>query len=124
MATAMAKVRGLGSAKEGIGHWKLQRITAIGNAVLALWLLINLLSLGYAGYEDYVAWLSSPINAALMCLLSISLFWHAKLGLQVVVEDYIHQEGLRIGLLLLLTLFAWAGSAICVVSVIRILVMG
>jgi len=89
--TSIGRVRGLGSAHEGAHHWLLQRFTAIGNLVLVLFLLVSFLLLPAYDYGTVTGWLSSPIAAAALILLIVSTFWHARLGLQVLIEDYIHE---------------------------------
>lgn len=88
--TPMARARGLGSAKEGVQAWWLERVTAVALVPLTLWLAVSLIALSDDPYGTVVAWLSSPIAALLMVLLLIALFTHLALGLCVVVEDYIH----------------------------------
>ena len=84
------RVRGLGTAKHGTHHWLVQRFTAIGNLLLVLWLGISILLLPNMSYVTVVEWISSPVSATAMALLIISTFWHARLGMQVMVEDYVH----------------------------------
>ena len=108
--TSIGRVRGLGSAHEGAHHWLLQRFTAIGNLVLVLFLLVSFLMLPAYDYATMTGWLSSPIAAAALILLIVSTFWHARLGLQVLIEDYIHQGGSRFALIALLNLVAVAGA--------------
>lgn len=109
--TSLGRVRGLGSAHEGAHHWLVQRTTAIGNLVLMSWLLISFLMLGDFSYSSVTGWLSQPIAAVPMMLLVISLFYHAKLGLQVLIEDYIHDAGSKFGLLSALNLTAFGAGA-------------
>ena len=108
--TSIGRVRGLGSAHEGAHHWLLQRFTAIGNLVLVLFLLVSFLMLPAYDYATMTGWLSSPIAAAALILLIVSTFWHARLGLQVLIEDYIHQGGSRFALIALLNLVAVSGA--------------
>jgi succinate dehydrogenase / fumarate reductase membrane anchor subunit len=117
--TPIARTRGLGAAKGGLGHWTMQRLTAIGNVVLAAWFLISAIGLVGAGYEETRAWLASPIAASLMILLIASAFYHAKLGVQVVIEDYVHHEGLKLASLTALTLVVIALGATCIVAVLK-----
>jgi succinate dehydrogenase / fumarate reductase, membrane anchor subunit len=92
----LAKVRGLGSAKEGTAHWWMQRVTAVALIPLSFWLIIFLdLSLN-APYQETVAWLVSPINTVCIVAWILAVFYHAALGLQVVIEDYIAAEGVKI----------------------------
>ena len=107
MRTAIGSVRGLGSAREGVGHWKMQRLTAIGGVLLAIWFVISALSLAGAGYAEVRAWLARPVNTTLMLLLVVSMWWHAKLGVQVVIEDYVHNEGAKVASMVVLVLLTW-----------------
>lgn len=111
--TRLGQVRGLGSARHGSGHWWTQRITAVGNLMLILWLIISLLRLPSLEHAVVVAWLSSPFAAIPMALIVINTFWHFRLGLQVVIEDYVH-GGMRVvalGILYVWT-FAMGGAAL------------
>lgn len=89
--------RGLGSTGHGTEHWMHQRVTAISNFLLMVWLVWSFVShqLSGASYEEFTAWLSAPLNAILMILAVISVFYHAALGAQVVVEDYISNEAFK-----------------------------
>ncbi len=92
----LAKAVGLGSAKTGTSHWWMQRVTAVALVPLSFWLIIFLdLSLN-APYQEMVAWLSSPLNTLGMVAWLLAVFYHAALGLQVVIEDYIAAEGVKI----------------------------
>jgi len=92
----LAKAVGLGSAKTGTSHWWMQRVTAVALVPLSFWLIIFLdLSLN-APYQETVAWLSSPLNTLGMVAWLLAVFYHAALGLQVVIEDYIAAEGIKI----------------------------
>ena len=118
--TSIGRVRGLGSAHEGAHHWLVQRFTAIGNLVLVLFLLVSFLMLPAYDYGTMTGWLSSPIAAAALILLIVSTFWHARLGLQVLIEDYIHEGGSRFALIALLNLVAVAGAVFgifCIASI-------
>ena len=118
--TSIGRVRGLGSAHEGAHHWLLQRFTAIGNLVLVLFLLVSFLMLPAYDYATMTGWPSSPIAAAALILLIVSTFWHARLGLQVLIEDYIHQGGSRFALIALLNLVAVSGAVFgifCIASI-------
>lgn len=115
--TSIGRVRGLGSAHHGAHHWLVQRTTAIGNVVLMAWLLASFMMLGDFGYESMVKWLTQPIAAVPMILLVISLFWHARLGLQVVIEDYVHDTGTKFAALSALTLATLGGGAFTIFSV-------
>ena len=122
--TALGKVRGLGSAHEGAHHWLLQRITAVSNLVLMTWLLVSFVTLDNFAYATVVGWLSQPLAAVPMILLAVSLFWHARLGLQILIEDYIHEPGTKFGLLAALNLVAIGGAAFAIFSVARVALVG
>jgi succinate dehydrogenase / fumarate reductase membrane anchor subunit len=120
LQTPIAKARGLGSAREGVGHWTLQRLTAIANVPLVLWFVFSAMALAGSTYAEVAAWLSSPLSATLMILLVASTFYHARLGLQVVIEDYVHHEGIRIGALAALTLVIILLAVACIVAVLKV----
>jgi succinate dehydrogenase / fumarate reductase membrane anchor subunit len=118
--TSIGKVRGLGSAHEGAHHWLVQRFTAIGNLVLMSWLLISFLMLSDLSYGTITAWIAKPIPATAMVLLVLSLFWHARLGLQVLIEDYVHEAGMKFAALTALNLAVIGGGAFAIFSVVRL----
>ncbi len=99
MRSPLGRASGLGSAKEGVGHWRLERVTAIALVPLTLWLVTSFITLTGSDYESFIVWLKSPFVALSMLLLLIALFTHLALGLQVVIEDYIH-SGAMIPLLI------------------------
>lgn len=115
--TSIGRVRGLGAAHEGPHHWLLQRFTAIGNIVLMTWLLASLALLGDYGYASVAKWLSQPVSATAMILLVTSLFWHARLGLQVLIEDYLHDAGTKFAAIAALNLATIGGGAFGIFSV-------
>jgi succinate dehydrogenase / fumarate reductase membrane anchor subunit len=100
MRSPLGRVVGLGSAKEGVDHWWRQRLTAVALVPLVLWFVIALVAHVGVGRREAVAWLGSPIPAILMVLLIGAGFYHAALGLQVVVEDYVHREWSKLTLLI------------------------
>ena len=116
----IVKARGLGSARAGVGHWTHQRLTAIANLLLVLWFLFSAIALAGAGYEEVRAWLASPLAATLMILLVISVFYHAPLGLQVVIEDYVQHPGLRIGALVAVRLVVAGLAVACIVAILMV----
>ncbi|MDT0574870.1 succinate dehydrogenase, hydrophobic membrane anchor protein [Croceicoccus sp. F390] len=117
--TRIGKVRGLGSAHQGTHHWLLQRFTAAGNLVLVLWLVFSLLLMPGYSYLAMASWLASPFAATAMVLLIISTFWHARLGMQVMLEDYVHGANRFVAILLLNLIFV-AAAVFGIVAVIRI----
>ncbi|WP_164117245.1 succinate dehydrogenase, hydrophobic membrane anchor protein [Sphingorhabdus sp. Alg239-R122] len=122
--TNLGRVRGLGSAGHGSHHWIMQRVTAVGNLILVLWFLITLAMMPSYDYDTMVAWLSSPLAAVPMILLLISVFWHLRMGLQVLMEDYVHDAGLKFGLTLLLNFYAIGGAALGIFAVAKIAFSG
>jgi len=116
----IARVRGLGAAREGVGHWTRQRLTAVSNLLLVLWFVFSAMALAGADYEQVRAWLASPLSASLMILLVISIVYHARLGVQVVIEDYVHHEGAKLGALAALTLVVVALAVACIVAVLKV----
>ena len=122
--TKIGKVRGLGSAREGSHHWLLQRYTAIGNLVLVVWFVISLAMLPDYSYATVAGWLSNPLAATALVLLVVSTFWHARLGVQVMIEDYVHDHANRFGIIVLLNLLFVAGAIFAIVSAIRIALGG
>ncbi len=91
----ISRARGLGAAKEGVAHWWMQRLTAVALVPLLLWLVASLIGLAGAGYDDVVAWVSTPWVTVLLIITLAVLFHHAQLGLQMVLEDYVHGEWLK-----------------------------
>ena len=122
--TSIGRVRGLGSAHEGVHHWLLQRFTAIGNLVLVLWLVGSLVLLPDLGYATVSGYLAEPLPATAMALLIVSTFWHARLGLQVLAEDYVHTGGNKFAVVLILNLAAVGGAMFGLVSIARIALSG
>lgn len=102
LESPLAKILGHGSAKGGTDHWWSQRVTAVALVPLSLWFVFALLGLSGFDYASVHAWLREPLNAVLLVLLLITLLYHSKLGLQVVVEDYVHSGLTKVPLLMLL----------------------
>ncbi len=117
--TSIGRVRGLGSAHEGTHHWWHQRLTAGFNLFLMAWLMFSIARLGAYDFASVHSWLRSTWVAIPMTLLIVSVFYHFRLGLQVVIEDYAHHEG-RIVLMVLLNLFTVATAATAIVAIFRV----
>lgn len=100
-SSELGRARGLGSAKEGVRHWWHQRLTAIALVPLLLWFVAALVARTGTDHANVVLWLGSPVTVGLMLLLVGATFWHMALGLQVVIEDYVHREALKLGLIIL-----------------------
>jgi succinate dehydrogenase / fumarate reductase membrane anchor subunit len=120
MSTGLGRVRGLGSAKQGAHHWWTQRLTAAGNLLLVSWFVISLIRLPDLSYAVVTDWLSAPLVAIAMILLSANVFWHIRLGLQVVVEDYVQNEASKLGMIVLINFFAIGAGAIAIFSIAKI----
>jgi succinate dehydrogenase / fumarate reductase membrane anchor subunit len=120
LRTPIARAKGLGSAKEGVSHWWAQRVTAVALVPLTLWFVVSVIDLAGADHAAVVSWLSSPLRAALAVLFLVVLFHHANLGLQVVIEDYVHHEGSKTAALLLVTFAIYLSAATAVIAVLKI----
>ena len=104
MRSHLGNVRGLGSAKNGTGHFWMQRVTAIALLPLTLWFVAALASEGAISYAEAMAWVQSPVTAVLLLALIAATFHHLQLGMQVVIEDYVHAEGAKIAGLIIVKL--------------------
>ena len=120
METPLSRVRGHGSARSGAHHWWLERLTSIATLVLFVWLIVSVLRLPSLDHKAVTSWLSDPLAAVPMLLLIVATFWHLKLGLQVVLEDYVHEEGMKLFSIVLLNFFVIAGGALALFSVLKI----
>ncbi len=117
------RVRGLGSAKHGAGHWWQQRMTAFVNIILMLWLVVSLVRLPNLDYGLVRGWMQSPFVAVPLALIVLNTFWHFKMGLQVVIEDYQHGAS-RVVFLGLLNIFTFGAGALALFSILKIAVTG
>jgi succinate dehydrogenase / fumarate reductase membrane anchor subunit len=124
LRSELGRVRGLGAAKEGVHHWWAQRVTAIALIPLSIWFVASIVFLTDVDYATAIQWLRSPITLGLMSLFLIALVYHAVLGLQVVVEDYIHAKPTKLILLLLIQFSGFALVAAGIVSMLLITIYG
>lgn len=120
LRSPLGKVRGLGSAKSGTHHWWMQKVTAIALIPLTVWFVSSVVQMTQADYATVVKWMSSPVVAVLMMLFIVTGIYHLKLGLQVIIEDYIHSEGQKHALLMLVTFGCVLISALAVFSILKI----
>jgi succinate dehydrogenase / fumarate reductase membrane anchor subunit len=120
LRTPLGRVRGLGSAKDGTHHWWMQRVTAIALIPLRLIFVAMLPMFAAAGYEGFVTMMRDPLVATLMALIVIAGIYHMKLGVQVVIEDYVHHEGVKTAMMLALTLGSFALAAASLVSILQL----
>jgi len=120
MRTPISRVRGLGSAKEGTHHWWMQRITAIALIPLGIWFVVSLICLAGADHATVSAWLANPLTAVLMLLLIVATFHHLQLGMQVVIEDYIHGEAAKMACLIGLKLASFALGIAAAFAVLKV----
>jgi len=120
----LAKVRGLGSAKAGTSHWWMQRVSAVALIPLSFW-LITFLDLSFsAPYQQTVEWLSSPLNTVCIVAWVLAVFYHSALGLQVVIEDYIAAEGIKIVAVWAVNLSFLLLALAALIAVFRTLLIG
>ena len=120
MVNPLAKARGLGSAKEGVHHWYAQRASALLLIVLVGWLVYAGLVLSGADYDTARAFVAQPVNAAFLILLVVTLLYHAVLGLQVVIEDYVHNRVLEVVLYFVTRAGAFLGMAFGIVYILKL----
>ena len=119
LRSPLGRVLGLGSARGGSSHWYAQRLSAVALVILGLWFLLSLLALGGAGHESVTGWLRAPLSAALAMLLVVVAAYHARLGLQVVVEDYVADKGVRLAVLTAINFALVVTALIGVLAVLR-----
>ena len=120
LRTPLARARGLGSAKEGVEHWWMQRLTAIALLPLTLWFVFSIALLAGADGAQAQAWVAFPMNAIMLSVWVVALFHHSQLGLQVVLEDYVHHEGLKIASLILIKFTHFVAGAAAIFAILKI----
>ncbi len=122
--TPLSRVRGLGSIQSGTHHWWMQRVTAVALIPLSFF-IISLLNLMFtAPYQEAIAWLATPIHSTIVIAWLISVFYHAALGLQVVIEDYVALEGIKIITIWTVNLVFFLLALAAVIAVLRIISVG
>jgi succinate dehydrogenase / fumarate reductase, membrane anchor subunit len=120
LRTDLARVRHLGSAKEGVRHWWVQRLTAIALVPLGIWFVVSAVQLAGLPLEEFRLWLKTGANFLLLALFVIALFWHMQLGLQVVLEDYVHEEKAKTTLLILNIFVCFFLGAFSLVALVKV----
>ncbi len=123
LQSPLSKALGHGSAKAGAEHWLAQRLTAIGLVPLGLWFVFAIATLQHGNYELVAAWVAEPLNAILLILLLITLVYHSMLGLQVIIEDYVHGAlgmAMLIAVRFIHVILAVAGIYSVVVTALRV----
>ena len=120
LQTPLAKARGLGSAKQGTHHWWQQRLTAIALTPLSLWFIYSQLIIGSVDHASVTRWMSDTMNAVLLILFIVSLFHHAQLGIQVVIEDYIDSEWQKMFSIILIKFLALFAGLTSVIAILKV----
>ena len=120
LRTPLKIARGLGSSQSGVGHWWTQRVTAAALVLLGLWFVATVLCLLHADYATARASIARPWNALLFIAFVVTMFWHAVLGLQVVIEDYVHTRWKEVALMVAIKFLAVLGALASVLAVLRI----
>jgi len=120
MRSPLGRAVGLGSAKEGVEHWWAQRLTAIALVPLSLWFVSAIIGIAGADLETMQNWIGLPLPAILLVLLLIATFYHLSLGLQVVIEDYVHTDLAKLGLIIIVRLLSFGFAVAGVFAVVSI----
>ncbi len=122
--TPIKEARGLGASHHGAAHWWVQRLTAIAMVPLMLWLVVGLAANSGASYAEAAAWLGGPVNSVVMVVMFGVLFYHASLGLQVILEDYVSHKGVRLGLVIAVRFLAVVLAVSAIIAVLSIALGG
>ncbi len=120
LRTPLARVHGLGSARDGMRPWWMQRLTAVALLLLGIWFVVSVLLLLRSGYVAAHLMLADPLNAVLMIAFTTALFWHAQIGMQVIIEDYVSTRWLEVVLQVLVRFLAVLGALASAVAVLRV----
>ncbi len=120
LRTPLARARGLGSAKEGTGHWWAERLSSLALVPLTLWFVYAVVSVSHAGYLEAIHWIGRPFNAVMLVLFLGVTFWHGALGLAVIIEDYVHHKPYKFAALMVVKFTMVVLGAMAIFSVLRI----
>lgn len=120
LRSPLSQARGLGSAKEGVGHWWVQRLTAIALIPLTLWFVVSVARFPLLDHATLVAWIKAPLVAVALVLFFLAMIHHAALGVQVVIEDYVGSEGVKLVSIVLAKFALYAIAAASVFAVLKI----
>ena len=120
LRSPLGRARGLGSARAGSKHWWAQRLTSVALVPLTLWFIWSIMRLTGAAQADIQDWLSSPVRLALLLALIAATFHHLQLGLQVVIEDYVTQEGVKLASILAVKGLCILLALICIISALTL----
>ena len=122
LQSPITKARGLGSAKRGTHHWWYQRLTAVALIPLTFWVMGSIINATSMGYHDIQTWLSLPFNAALFLAFISAMFFHAQLGMQVVIEDYIDSGWQKIGCIILVKFLAIIAGLVSTLAILKVFI--
>ena len=122
--TSIGRVRGLGSSHQGTHHWLTARLTAVGNLVLVSFLLVSLALLPEYSFATMRGWVARPVPSIALILMMINTFTHARMGVQAMLEDYVHEDGGKIAAWLLVNIVPFVAAAFGILSVLRIALGG
>ena len=120
LRTPLSRAKGLGSAKEGIGHWWMQRVSSLFLVPLVVWGALTMATLGSYDHRHFTDWLAEPLNAILMITLLVVVCYHAALGLQVIIEDYVHLTAVKIISIVAVYLSSFILALVGVFAVLKI----
>jgi succinate dehydrogenase / fumarate reductase membrane anchor subunit len=120
LRSPLGKVLGSGSAKEGTEHFWVQRVSAVALALLGCWFLVSLLQLDALSYASVLSWIAAPLNSILLALLAATLAWHSSLGIQVIIEDYVHGPFFKVVSLIMSKFAHLLAAAVAIFAVLKI----
>ena len=120
LRTPLSRAKGLGAAKEGVGHWWMQRVSSLFLVPLTIWGAFTMATLGNYEHYNFIQWLAEPLNAILMVALIIFVCYHSALGLQVIIEDYVHLTALKITSIVAIYLISFILALVGVFAILKI----